>query len=63
MNYRHRSRFQTRSHCLGAAAIGLGEALGPIVEKIDLAPREREQALFRRGMRFDRAVGANVTKR
>src|SRR5262249_39311723 len=62
-HYRHRSRFQTRSHRLRAAAIGLGETLGPIAEKIDLAPTEREQALFRRGVRFDRAVGANVTKR
>jgi len=44
MKYRHRSGFQTRCHPLRAAAIGLGETLGPIAEKIDLGASEREQA-------------------
>ena len=46
MNYHRRSRFRARSHRLRAAAIGLGETLGPIAEKIDLPPpRARAGAL------------------
>ena len=41
----------------------MGEAIGTAAEKVGLAPGERDQALFRRCVRFDRAVGANVTKR
>ena len=40
----------------------MGEAIGTVVEKVGLAPGEREQALFRRRMRFDRAVGPDMTK-
>src|SRR5262249_22456467 len=36
------------------------EAVGTLAEKVGLAPGEREQALFRRRVRFDRSVGANV---
>ena len=43
-------------------AIGMGEALGAIAEKICLTG-EREQALFRRRMRFDRAIGPEMAKR
>ena len=32
-NYRHPSRFQTRCHCLRAAAIGMGEAIGTAAER------------------------------
>ena len=41
----------------------MGEALGAIAEKICLAACECEQALLRRCMRFDRAVGAEMTER
>src|SRR5262249_37741480 len=41
----------------------MGEAVGTVAEKIGLASGEREQAPFRRRMRFDRAVGADMTKR
>ncbi len=41
----------------------MGEALGAIAEKICLAACECEQALLRRCMRFDRAVGPDMAKR
>ena len=41
----------------------MGEALGAIAEKICLAACECEQALLRRRMRFDRAVGPDMAKR
>ena len=41
----------------------MGEALGAIAEKICLAACECEQSLFRRRMRFDRAVGPDMAKR
>jgi hypothetical protein len=48
---------------LRAAAIGVGEALGTVAKKVCVVAGQREQALFRRRMRFDRAVGADVAKR
>ena len=41
----------------------MGEALVAIAEKICLADCECEQSLFRRRMRFDRAVGPDMAKR
>src|SRR2546429_4483808 len=57
------SSLQTRRHRVRAAAIGMGEALGTVAKKICVVAGQREQAVFRRRMRFDRAVGADVAKR
>src|SRR5262244_4146125 len=57
------SSLDARRDGLRAAAIGVGEALGGFAKKIGLAAGEREQTLLRRRMRFDRAVGADMTER
>jgi len=44
-------------------AVGVGEALDAVAEKICLAAGEREQALLRRRVGFDRAVGSDMAER
>src|SRR5262249_4079818 len=43
-----------------AAAIGVRKALGAIAKQVRVAAREREQALFRLRVRFDRTVDAHM---
>src|SRR6516162_5681953 len=61
--YHHARTLIRAATGLGAPAVGMGEALGAIAEKICLADCECEQSLFRRRMRFDRAVGPDMAKR
>ncbi|HYY38892.1 MAG TPA: hypothetical protein VE801_14215, partial [Xanthobacteraceae bacterium] len=41
----------------------MGEALGTLAKKVCVVAGQREQAVFRRRMGFDGAVGADVAKR